>query len=191
MDVLEGELVRLRPFREEDYAYFAALKNDLRTQAWNQRQPPDRTPAAIRERFEEVIKNPLAGLFAVETKDGRLAGDIQYHEGPPRLSATIGIMFGLEFWGRGLAHEAHELLLEFLFVERGLQVVRLWTHSGNGRMVGSARKLGYQVSVRLRDNAIIGGVAVDTLMMDQLREEYFERRGVEVPIRRVADAPTS
>jgi len=179
MDNLSGELVRLRALRDEDYEYLASLRNDMRTQAWNQRLPPSFTPKRIKERLEKNFARPNTGVWGIETKDGKLIGYLNYEEDHPRLGATIGISTGMEAWGKGYAKEAMELTIRFLFEERGLQVVSLWTTSWNARMVGLAGKLGFKISVRLREDVILGGKVYDTLMMDMLREEYHASRGLK------------
>lgn len=179
MESLSANLVSLRPPRDEDSEFLASLKNDLRTQAWNQRLPPCVMPKRIEERLNEGLKRPHTALLIIETKDGRNVGFVTYDEGPPRLSATVGISIGTDYWGKGHGMEAMELLLRFLFEERGLLVVRAWTQSGNKRAVKMSEKLGFKKSARIRESAILEGQVHDTLQMDILREEYYESRGVE------------
>lgn len=179
MDSMSGKLVVLRAPRDEDCEFIAALRNDLRTQAWNQRLAPCVMPHRIEERLHEGLKRPNTGMFIVETKEQERVGYVNYEEGTPRLSATIGISTLEDFWGKGHAMEAIEILLQFLFEERGLLVVRAWTQSGNMRAVKGAEKLGFKKSARIRESAIIEGQLHDTLMMDLLREEYYESRGME------------
>jgi RimJ/RimL family protein N-acetyltransferase len=47
------------------------------------------------------------------------------------------------------------------------------------RAVGAAKKLGFKVSVRVREGTIMYGQLHDTLCLDMLREEYYESRGKE------------
>lgn len=176
---MEGKLVRLRPYRETDYGYLASLKNNMYTQGWNQRLPPHYTAERIKKRIEERTSAPNSAALAIETLDGTLIGDIVYNEGLPRFDATFGIVIGREHWGKGLGEEAQELLLEFLFLERGLQVVRLWTQTGFPWAQKAAEKLGFRVGIRFRENTIIDGRVRDSLYMDMLREEYFARRGLK------------
>ena len=176
---LEGQLVRLRPVDEKDYAYFAGLKNNLSTQAWNQRLPMNFTAEKMKKRFQEANDKPNAAILAIEKLDGTLVGNINYNEGTPRFEATFGIAMGKEHWGQGLGEEAQELILEFLFIERGVQIVRLWTQGGFPWAVKAAEKLGFRVMVRFRENTIIDGKMVDTIYMDLLREEYFKSRNLK------------
>lgn len=182
-ETLQGKLVRLRPYKDEDYEYLASLKNNMYTQAWNQRLPPKYTAELIKKRNQERSDKPNSAALAIETLDGTLVGDISYGEGLPRYDATFGIVLGKEYWGKGYGEEAQELVLEFLFLERGLQVVRLWTQTGFPWAQKAAEKLGFKVMIRFRENTIIDGKVHDSLYMDILREEYFAFRKLKDSIK--------
>ncbi len=182
MEKLEGELVRLRPPKEEDWPYLADMKNDLKTQGWNQRLPPTFTPEMLEEKNKKGKERKNSANLAIETHDGELIGTISYSEEPARLAASFGITTGKEHWGKGYAKEAQEILLHFLFIERGLHVVRLWTQTGFPWAEKAATKLGFKIACRFREDSIIGGKYVDCLCMDMIREEYFELRGLDDPL---------
>jgi RimJ/RimL family protein N-acetyltransferase len=78
-----------------------------------------------------------------------------------------------KFWGTGFALDAQETLLKFLFTELGLRVVRIYTHSGNPRAIGLAKKSGFKVAVSQRQAIFKNGELFDNLALDILREEYF------------------
>ena len=179
MDTLSGSLIRLRPLKNEDLAYIASLKNDMRTQASGRRHPPRITPTTLGERYAKTLSSPLKGLWCIETIGGELVGTVDYDEYVPRLAAMLGIMTGGEHWGKGCAKEALELVIRFLFEERGLQVVNLWTTSWNVRMVGLAQNLGFRISIRERQSRWLGGAIYDGVFMDMLREEFYSSRGLE------------
>jgi RimJ/RimL family protein N-acetyltransferase len=82
-------------------------------------------------------------------------------------------MVAKKFWGGGVAYDSQEVMLQFLFQELGLRVVRLFTHSGNPRAVRLAEKSGFRVSMRQREAIFKNGERLDNLMMDLLREEYY------------------
>ncbi len=179
---LEGEHIRLREEREGDMQVFAALRNDLETQAWSKTLPPDYTIGMYQKRFEarEFSFDPREGRFTIEEREsGDVVGSISYTSLEKRWSATIGIVVAKPFWGSGYAYEAQELLLRFLFQELGLRVVRLWTHSGIPRAVGLAEKGGFKIGFRQRESIYKDGQLFDNLLMDMLREEYFERHPEE------------
>lgn len=173
---LVGNLVILREERPEDMKLLAALRNDLETQAWSKTLPPDYTESMYQKRFQarEFSYDPREGRFIiVSIGTGDFVGTISYTGLRPRWSATIGIMVDKKFWGSGFAVDAQEVLLKFLFLELGLRVVRLYTHSGNPRAVRLAEKAGFRVSARQRQAIFKNGELLDNLMMDLLREEYF------------------
>lgn len=173
---LEGKLVIVREERSEDVKFLAILRNDLETQAWSKTLPPDYTEAMLMKRFEsrEFSFDRNDGRFIITSKrTGESAGTFGYYSLRPRWSVIIGIMLAKRFWGAGFAQDAQEVMLRFLFLELGLRVVRLYTHSGNPRAVRLAEKAGFQVSARQRQAIFKNGELYDNLIMDLLREEYF------------------
>jgi RimJ/RimL family protein N-acetyltransferase len=175
---LEGTLVVLREQRAEDQRFLVDLRNDLDTQAWSKALPPDYTEEMYQKRLREreFSYDRDEGRFTIVHKaSGQLVGYIGYTDLEPRFSATIGIVVAKEFWGTGVALDAQETLLRFLFVELGVRVVRLWTHSGNPHAVQLAERSGFQISGRVREAVFIGGELHDNLIVDLLREEYFDQ----------------
>jgi [ribosomal protein S5]-alanine N-acetyltransferase len=175
---LEGELVILREEREEDILFLAGLRNDLETQAWSKTLPPDYTEVMYRKRYEEreFSYDRNDGRFIIEVKKTQeKGGTVSYVWLEPRWSASIGIMVAKNFWGTGIALDAQEVLLKFLFEELGLRVARLYTHSGNQAAVKLAQKSGFQISGWQRKSIFKGGSLYDNLLMDMLREEYYQR----------------
>ena len=173
---LEGKLVILREEQPEDMPLLTALRNDLETQAWSKTLPPDYTETMYMKRFRdrEYSYDPQEGRFIIIARtSGEFAGSISYTGLKPRWSATIGLMVEKKFWGTGLALDAQETLLQFLFVELGLRVIRLFTHGGNPRAVRLAEKAGFKVTVRQRQAIFKNGEVFDNIGMDLLREEYF------------------
>ncbi len=173
---LEGNTVILREQRPEDMQFLVDLRNDLETQAWSKTLPPDYTERMFLTQFEqrEFSYSRDDGRFIIDNKEsGEKIGYISYTGLKLRWDVTIGIMIAKEFWGTGAAVDALEVLLLFLFEEQGVRVVRLWTHSGNPRAIGSAEKLGFKLSYRQRESIFKGGKLYDNVSMDLLREEYY------------------
>lgn len=174
---LTGELVILREERPEDMRPLVDLRNDLETQAWSKTLPPDYTEDMYIKRYREreFSFNRDDGRFIIVSKDRHeFVGTISYTGLEPRWSAMIGVMIAKKFWGSGFALDAQAVMLRFLFEELGLEVVRLFTHSGNPRAVGLAEKSGFQISMRQREAIFKNGEVYDNLMMDLLREEYYD-----------------
>lgn len=173
---LEGERVRLREVRESDLDLFARLRNDLATQAWSRTLPPDYTREMVRRRYwdREFSYRRDHGMFVIETRDGdEPIGMISYSDVVDRFEATWGLSLDQGWWGTGVAHDAADTLLRFLFEELGLRVVRLYTQTENERAVAAFRKLGFQESVRMPRAIFKAGRHADNLVMDLLREEWY------------------
>jgi RimJ/RimL family protein N-acetyltransferase len=175
---LEGNLVILREEHREDQKLFAALRNDLATQAWGRALPPDYTEEMHVRRFEGLeftYDRTSARFVIVEKASGRSAGLVSYNGEQRRMSASIGIIVAREFWGAGLALDAQETLLAFLFNELALREVHLWTHTGLPKAIGLAERSGFKVCIRLRESVFKFGQLSDGVNMSLLREDYYAR----------------
>ncbi len=175
---LEGKLVFLREEHRDDQKLFAGLRNDLLTQAWAKSLPPDYTEEMHVKRFESLeftLERTSARLVIVEKASGRAAGFVSYTGEQHRMSASIGIIVAPEFWGSGVALDAQETLLRFLFDELGLREVHLWTHLGLPKAIGLAERSGFAVCIRLRQSVFKFGQLSDALIMTLLREDYYKR----------------
>ena len=173
---LIGEKVILREVRESDLPLLLSLRNHLDTQGWSQTLPPDYTLHMYQKQYEEdtFSTDRKRARFVIETiEGGDVAGNITYYSYLPRHTVTIGIAIAKKFWSAGLAHDAQETLLEFLFEELGVRVVRLWTTGSNEQAIRLAKRSGFKMAARLREAIIRRGKLADNVMMDLLREEYY------------------
>jgi RimJ/RimL family protein N-acetyltransferase len=173
---LEGKLIILREQRREDLPFLQALQNDMEVQAWSKALPPDYTDVMYVKRYEarEFSYDPDEARFVIAHKEtGELIGHMTYSDLERRFSTMLGIMTARKWWGSGVAFDAQETLLKFVFCELGVRVVRLFTHSGIPRAVRVAERSGFRVSARMREANIKYGRLNDALLMDLLREEYF------------------
>ena len=179
---IESERLRLRELRREDYELMVSLRNDLVTQAWSRTLPPDFTIGMMAKRYDErefSVRRDDATFIVEELETGRAVGYCGYSGLIDRHTAVIGIALLEEVHGRGYAGEVNELLLQLLFHEMGLQVVGLWTHSGNPGAVAAAERSGFRVATRFREAIFKAGHHYDNLYMDMTREEYYESRPLE------------
>lgn len=174
---LEGKIARLREEREEDMPFLIDLRNDIETQGFTKSLPTDYTFPMYLKRFQEreFSYDRDDGRFVIEHKEsGERAGHIGYIDLHQRHSVMVGIAVDKKFWGTGLAYDAQEVLLKFLFEELGIRVARLWTNSGNPKAIQLAERSGFKVGVRQRESVFRRGVLCDNLTMDILREEYYK-----------------
>jgi RimJ/RimL family protein N-acetyltransferase len=113
--ILEGELLRLRPLRPDDYdALFAVASDRL---IWEQHPVPDRYQAEVfRGFFQEAMES--GGAFVViDKKNGKIIGSsryLGYDEG--RSEIEIGFTFlGRAYWGGLYNREMKDLMLGHAF----------------------------------------------------------------------------
>lgn len=113
--ILEGELLRLRPLRPDDYdALFAVASDRL---IWEQHPVPDRYQAEVfRGFFQEAMES--GGAFVViDKKNGKIIGSsryLGYDEG--RSEIEIGFTFlDRAYWGGVYNREMKDLMLGHAF----------------------------------------------------------------------------
>ena len=112
---LEGELLRLRPLRHDDWeALFSVASDPL---IWEQHPQPTRYQEPVfREYFREAMES--GGAFAViDKKDGRIIGSTRFvgYE-PGQSEIEIGFTFlARSHWGGTYNREMKDLLLRHAF----------------------------------------------------------------------------
>ena len=141
------ERLRLRRWRDEDRAPFAAMNADPRVMehfpALLSREESDARCAGIEAHFEEHGY----GLWAVEVIDNAsFAGFIGL--GQPRFEAhftpcvEIAWRLAADHWGRGFATEGARAAINFGFEHLGLKEILSSTVPGNARSRRVMEKLG-------------------------------------------------
>jgi RimJ/RimL family protein N-acetyltransferase len=112
---LEGELLRLRPLRDEDWNELFAVASDPRI--WEQHPQPTRYQEEVfREYFREAMES--GGAFAViDNKDGRIIGSSRYlGYDEARSEIEIGYTFlARAYWGGLYNREMKDLMLGYAF----------------------------------------------------------------------------
>ncbi len=145
--VLEGERLKLRPWRESDREPFARLNADPRVMehfpALLTREESDASVA----RFEAHLARHGFCLWALEVKGAApFAGMVGLNV--PRFEAhftpcvEIGWRLAAEHWGHGYAVEAARLALGLAFGELDLKEVVSFTSTRNARSRRVMEKLG-------------------------------------------------
>lgn len=117
--ILEGELVRLRPLREEDYADLYAVASD--PLIWEQHPERDRYQEATFQKFFAEAMESKGALLALDATTGRVIGSSRYFGyDPARSEIEIGWTFlARSNWGGRYNGEMKSLMLRhaFRFVE--------------------------------------------------------------------------
>lgn len=139
--------LRLRHFRPEDRAPFAALNADREVMAHLPALMSSEESDALVDRIEAGFSKHGFGLWAVEViGSGEFIGftglSIPGFEAPFTPAVEVGWRLALSAWGHGYATEAARAALDFGFGERGLPEVVSFTSPGNERSVAVMRRLG-------------------------------------------------
>ncbi|HMI32311.1 MAG TPA: GNAT family N-acetyltransferase [Candidatus Limnocylindrales bacterium] len=137
---LEGDLIRLRPLRPEDWnALYAVASDPL---MWEQHPSSDRYKEDIfREFFREALESGGA-LIVIDSKDGRVIGSSRFYGYDEEKSEIeIGWTFlARPYWGGVYNAELKQLMLRHAF--RFVKNVVLLIGSQNLRSQRAAEKIG-------------------------------------------------
>ncbi|WP_415886889.1 GNAT family N-acetyltransferase [Neptuniibacter sp. QD37_6] len=113
-------------------------------------------------------ENELFKIVHAET--GGLLGSVNAYVDTRHLVADIGIMIGNKaFWGQGFGQEAWTLMMEFLFVDRGVRKVTGGTLATNKGMVEVMKRSGMHLEGVREKHFLIGDQAVDIHLFARFR----------------------
>lgn len=136
---LNSERLRLRHWNDEDVDAFAAMGADQQVMRFFPSVLSAAESRALASRIRAGLESRGWGLWAVEARDGDLAGRFLGFTGlaEPRFEAhftpatEVGWRFAPEAWGRGYATEAARLAVDFAFEQLGLDEIVSFTAVGN------------------------------------------------------------
>src|SRR3954447_19730715 len=113
--ILEGESLRLRPLRADDYeALFAVASDPL---IWEQHPAPDRYQAEVFRGFFQEAMDSGGAFVVIDKKDGSIIGSSRYlGYDEERSEIEIGYTFlARAYWGGAYNREMKDLLLRHAF----------------------------------------------------------------------------
>jgi RimJ/RimL family protein N-acetyltransferase len=171
---LEGNRVRLRPFRRSDVAERLALGRSpeiVRSFGGDPEAVPPLGEDEARAWVERNLAHPLC--WAIEVA-GRLMGEVRLdgldrHDRRARLA--IGL-YDVSKLGKGLGREVIRLVLSYAFGGLGLHRVDLRVLEYNERAIRCYRACGFVEEGRERESARVGNAWHDDIIMGVLAREY-------------------
>jgi RimJ/RimL family protein N-acetyltransferase len=178
----EGELVRLRGVRPDDWKTFMAWDSDSDAQrfGWMVFMPKGEEGAKqwTQEKSSAVARDGENYFLLIETLDGVPVGSLNTH-GADRLNRRFeyGIHIGREHWGKGYAADAIKVICRFMFAERGYHKVNAWVYSFNERSKKMHEKLGMVHEGTSRQTHFSAGEFHDEYLMGMTAAEFFARYG--------------
>lgn len=144
---LETSRLRLRPWRDEDFAPFAALNADPQVMAHFPATLDRAESDVLAARCQSLIEAQGWGFWATEIKaSGDFIGFVGLHrpiaELPFSPCVEIGWRLARPFWGQGYASEAARAALSFAFNDLALAEVVAFTSLANRRSQAVMERLG-------------------------------------------------
>ena len=175
-ELLLGKRVRLRATRDDDLPALAAWLMDPAIKATQAAVVLPRSEAATREQVAEWVANKSATAgFSVETLDDapELVGHVSlFGIGMKARSATLGIVLGREFVGRGYGTDAVRVIVSYGFREFGLHRIQLDVVGYNLQGIAAYRRAGFVEEGRRREALLHDGHWYDEVLMSILEHEW-------------------
>jgi N-acetyltransferase len=160
--VLEGELVRLRPLRADDWdALFAVASDPL---IWEQHPAHDRWREPVfRAFFDDALANKGA-LVAIDRASGTVIGSSRYQglEEAGGGSVEIGWTFlARSHWGGTFNHEMKRLMLAHALAS--IAECRFLVGETNTRSRRALERIGARLTDRSEERIMAGGEVIPHL----------------------------
>ncbi len=175
----QNDLVRLRPWREEDWEwiYYTGFDSSLsRLAGYKVELPP--TISGSKEYckgVENCITNNSNIVFAIETIDGIHVGRIIFgidNEGHGTFG--VGIRIATEHQGKGYGTSAMKILIKYGFMERRLNKCSSTVLEGNEASIKMHKKLGYEQEGVLKQNIYMNGRYYDEICFGLTKDRYLK-----------------
>ena len=182
-DRIESPRLVLRRFADRDLAEFLAYLNDpdvARYQSWESYTEQQAREVIEQQKGREPGRPGEWFTFAAELKEtGALVGHValSVKADDPR-QAEMGFTFAREFQGRGLAREAAERVLDYVFGTLGLHRVVAVTDCENVRSIALLERLGMRREAHFVENIWFKGAWGSEYLYAVLRREWESRRAV-------------
>ena len=171
--VLEGENIRLRPLRGDDWdSLFAVASDPL---IWAQHPAHDRWQEPVfRAFFDDALANAGA-LAAIDRASGAVIGSSRYQglEEAEGGSVEIGWTFlARSHWGGTYNHDMKRLMLAHALAS--VAEVRFLVGETNTRSRRALERIGARLTDRREERIMAGGVVIPHLAYVITRDDYAQ-----------------
>ena len=175
--VLEGKVVFLRYIQLGDVndVYLSWL-NDDKVMKGIVSSGYDLTN--LKSYVKDKIANKNTHFFAIITKSNNLhIGNIKldFHDSKSNLS-ELGILIGNKnYWGKGIAKEACNLVVDFGFRKLNLRKIFLAVFENNIPAIKLYKSLGFKTEGKLIKHVSVDGVLYDKYLMGIFCDDYLKK----------------
>ncbi|MGG5258370.1 GNAT family N-acetyltransferase [Phycicoccus avicenniae] len=173
--VLEGRLVRLRPFSVDDVPAMAEILSDPEVrrltgsvESTAEAEEPEPVDERLTSWYATRAEQPdRLDLAVVDLATGRVVGEVVLNElDADARTANLRCLVGPEGRGRGLGTEALRLLCEHALGPAGLRRLTLEVFEFNPRALHVYETLGFVETGRRPDALVFDGVSVGAVDME-------------------------
>lgn len=133
------------------------------------------TTASLQAYVEHLRQTATRPDERVIDLGGQCVGMVNRAEEEPRGGGwwDLGILvYDPALWGQGVGRAALSQWVQATLDETDAHVLTFSTWSGNERMMGAARRLGFREAARIREARLVGGARFDSVRLDLLRREW-------------------
>lgn len=174
---IKGERINLRKLKPSDTEFIYQNAKDKKVTRFTFVIPPPFTLKRAKEFIQKTQKEwrkKKAFEFGIKFKKTKeLIGTIKLSEiNSKNKNANVGFWLSSKYWGRHLAKEALELILDFGFKKLKLKRIQARVLDKNFRAQKLLEKSGFKLEGRLRKATFFKNRWYDDLIYGLLNEEY-------------------
>lgn len=182
--ILEGEKVALRPMEPEEVSLIHAWANnpDVLPFWYGEKKTLDQIKGDWKHHYFSD-NNPYSGrCFAIllgKNPVGKPIGMINYNR-IDRISRSVDIDMIIgqaKNWGQGYGSDALKTFARYLFERFDLNRIWLGAYVYNKRAIKAYEKAGFKREGVLREDALVAGKFVDTVVLSLLQREFADKNG--------------
>ncbi len=135
--------------------------------------------ASTKQWFNQSIADSKRKDFIICLKDNNQAigftslKSIDYINSKAEMTMCLGEK---KYWGKGLAKEAKFLVLDYAFLELGINKVYVYNWIKNKNIIAFNKKIGFKIEGELRNDVFFKGEYRNMIIMGILKDEWMENR---------------
>ncbi len=179
-NLFTGRYVSLRALRDEDLPYLEQWWFDPSIVVLQNTTVLPWPEGGVSEQFQQWSANRDTSSvgFSIElTETEEFVGHVTlFGRNPINQSATLAIIVGPEFHGRGYGSDAVRLAVRYGFLQLGLNRIELQTWAFNARGIASYKKAGFVEEGRRREAVFFNGRRHDEVIMAILKDDWAGNR---------------
>ena len=166
--MIEGELIRLRPWHEEDIPTIMALRNDVALQAKLLARARGSDQSQVRKWLEERSSEAGSLLFIVaERSSDEAVGYLQFTGiDPLDRNADLGICLATAAQSKGFGTEALKLGIVHLRNHLDVRKISLRVRADNPAAIRCYTAIGFEKCGELKDHAFFDANWQTVLLME-------------------------